>query len=162
VLPQQDGLQALVPTLCGTYASRISPAQTLALNAELVALSPRFQYFRAAPALLPNDQYGLTFPMALCSAWPAAEPVRLRNLRDQLANPPLVIANDFDNATPASWSRSLAGTLGFEDAVLRYRGGGHGAITSGVPCIDDALMQYLVHLAAPAQGASCEARPLAF
>lgn len=161
-LQQQDGLQALVPTLCGTYASRLSPGQTLALNDALMALSPRFQYFRAAPALLPNDQYGLTFPMALCSAWPAAEPVRLRNLRDELANPPLVIANDFDNATPASWSRSLAGTLGFEDAVLRYRGGGHGVITSGLACVDDALMKYLVHLSPPAPGASCEARPLAF
>jgi pimeloyl-ACP methyl ester carboxylesterase len=162
VLPQQDGLQALVPSLCGSYASRLSPGQTLAFNAELVRLYPRFQYFRAAPALLPSDQYGLTFPMALCSAWPTAEPVRVRNLRDHLAHPPLLITNDFDNATPPSWTRSLAGTLGFEDAVLRYRGGGHGAITSGLPCIDDALMQYLVNLSPPAPGASCEARPLVF
>lgn len=155
---QSDGLQAQTPTLCGTYAARSRAERTLPVDATFTAAFPRF-YGRTVQHL-PSERFGIAFAMALCSDWPAAEETVIADLDGRLAVPPLVIANDFDNATPPAWSRQLANVLGSPGSVLRYRGGGHGIATSGLPCIDDAIVAYLGDRQLPAEGSACDARPL--
>ncbi len=157
---QSDGLQALTPTMCGTYASRGRAERTLPTDATFTAAFPRF-YGRTVQNL-PSERFGIAFAMALCSDWPAAEETVILDLHDKLAVPPLVIAGDFDNATPSAWSRQLASALGSPRSVLRYRGGGHTVATSGLKCTDDAIVAYLSEQQLPAEGSSCPARPLVF
>jgi TAP-like protein len=45
---------------------------------------------------------------------------------------------------------------------VRYRGGGHGASTLGVPCIDDLVVDFLVQGTMPKPGTTCAARPISF
>ena len=86
----------------------------------------------------------------------------IRDLRQELKTPIAVFAADFDNATPAAWSRSLASALGFPRSVVGYQGGGHGVLTKVDPCFDDLIVAYLVDLRVPPEGAVCAARPLPF
>ncbi len=157
---QRDGFGAMLPTLCGTYATRLPAAQVLATDGTATAAYPRF--IARVPRAPLAERFQTAFGVALCSAWPASEASPIRNLRGLLAHPPLVIAGDFDNATPAAWSRRLAKALGWPDAVLRYQGGGHAVATSGNRCTDDAIIEYLVNLELPAPGATCKALPLDF
>jgi pimeloyl-ACP methyl ester carboxylesterase len=157
---QSDGDQALTPTMCGSYAARVRGEDALATDATFTAAFPRF-YGRTIQSL-PGDRFGIAFALALCSQWPAAEETVIRNLHNKLAVSPLVIAVDFDNATPPAWSRQLASALGAPHAVLRYRGGGHGVAASGVRCTDDAIVAYLGELEMPPEGSVCAASPLAF
>jgi hypothetical protein len=77
--------------------------------------------------------------------------------------PILMIGNDFDPATPLSWTRSLAYTLGMERSLLRYQGGGHGAyLTRGIGCIDSLVEAYVFDRIVPPEGTQCSARPISF
>jgi pimeloyl-ACP methyl ester carboxylesterase len=152
----RDSVVATTPTLCGTYATRLPAARVLPFDAAFSATHPRF-FGRSTP-FLDADRWGVAFAVALCSAWPAAEETRILNLRDRLAHAPLLIGNDFDNATPIAWTRRLATALGFPQSVLRYEGGGHGVATSGNPCTDDAIVSYLIDLKLPPPGATCPGR----
>ena len=149
------GSGATIATLCGSYATRLPALEVMAIDATHHAAYPRFADLAYAPL-------GVAARVAACNTWPAAEPTPVRNLARVLANPPLVIANDFDPATPPAWSRRLSEALGFGGAVLRYRGGGHGVATSGHPCVDDAIVSYLAGLELPPAGSTCAAMPLRF
>jgi pimeloyl-ACP methyl ester carboxylesterase len=151
--------QATVPMLCGTYATRLPAAVLLPHDAAFAARQPRF----AARALrFASLRHQIVFATALCNAWPQAEPVFIRDLSRELARPPLVIGNRFDNATPLAWSERLAAALGFPQALLQYEGGGHGVATSGNACTDDAIVAYLTALRSPEPGSRCAAKPLQF
>jgi pimeloyl-ACP methyl ester carboxylesterase len=154
-------VSALMPKMCGIYGARLPGSALLEVDATFTAAYPRF-LGRAGSAAPVTQSFQVAYATALCNAWPAAEPSPIRDLRRRLAHPPLVIAGDFDNATPPAWSRRLADKLGWPTAVLRYEGGGHGVATSGMPCTDDAIVDYLAELKLPAPGASCPAAKLDF
>jgi hypothetical protein len=96
------------------------------------------------------------------SARTYADPTIIQNVKGRADTPILLIGGDFDNATPLSWTRRLARTLGMERSIIRYQGGGHGAATSGNACIADVLVKYLFDLAVPAEGFSCPGQPIQF
>ncbi|MGH8236385.1 MAG: alpha/beta hydrolase, partial [Steroidobacteraceae bacterium] len=115
LLPFTEGqFGALVPIRCNDYGTRRPAAEYLPVDEAVGALHPRFfgRFFVAS----------LTAP---CAAWPAAEPPVIRNVRNRVATPIMIIGNDFDTRTPLRSARSLARALGMERGLLRYRGSGH-------------------------------------
>jgi hypothetical protein len=86
------------------------------------------------------------------------------NVAGAVRTPILLVANDFDPATPINWTRHLAHALGIQSSILRYRGGGHTATSlgAGVPCIDEFARRYLIDLELPAPASSCPALPVTF
>lgn len=91
-----------------------------------------------------------------CIGWPQpANPVP--PLTGAGAPTVLVVGTLGDPATPYQWAQQMAATL--QDAVLlTYEGDGHTAFLHGGPCIDDAVVDYLVDLKVPAAGTSCPAQ----
>ena len=116
------------------------------------ALTPRIEgRFRVAAAT------------AVCASWPKNEVPIIRNVKNQIANPILMIGNDFDPNTPLSWTRSLARALGMERSLVRYQGGGHLAYAlRGNACIDRVGDAYLFDLTVPDEGFTCPAQPIRF
>jgi pimeloyl-ACP methyl ester carboxylesterase len=96
----------------------------------------------------------------LCSQWPEAERVPLRNATTP--SPIVLIGNDYDPATPLGWSRNMAAALGAKARLVRYQGGGHTIYGSGSACIDDAVNAYFIDLIPPDLGLTCPALPLSF
>jgi pimeloyl-ACP methyl ester carboxylesterase len=98
--------------------------------------------------------------MTACAQWPAAERVLLRNTTT--ANPIVLIGNDYDPATPMSWSRNMSAALRPKARLVRYQGGGHTIYGSGSACIDGAVNAYFRDLVTPERGLTCPAVPLSF
>lgn len=91
-----------------------------------------------------------------CMGWPAAANP-LPELTGAGAPTVLVVGTVGDPATPYEWSEQMAQAL--ESAVLlTYEGDGHTAFLRGGPCIDDAVVAYLVDLTVPAEGTRCPAQ----
>ena len=90
-----------------------------------------------------------------CLGWPlAANPLPEPTGRG--APTVLVVGTLGDPATPYEWSQQMAEAL--DDAVLlTYEGDGHTAFLRAGPCVDDAVVTYLVDLEVPAAGTSCPA-----
>ena len=90
-----------------------------------------------------------------CLGWPQAlNP--LPKLTGAGAPTVLVIGTLGDPATPYEWAEQMSESL--EDAVLlTYEGDGHTAFLRAGPCIDDAVVAYLVDLDLPDGGARCPA-----
>lgn len=72
------------------------------------------------------------------------------------APPILVVGTVGDPATPYEWSEQMTEALG-GSVLLTYEGDGHTAFMRGGPCIDDAVVAYLVDLELPEAGTSCPA-----
>jgi pimeloyl-ACP methyl ester carboxylesterase len=122
----------------------------------------------AADHLAVDDTRGKLFPrffgpfyvsgeVARCAAWAPADLPVIRNVRGRLAAPILFYGNDFDPATPLSWTRSMARALGFERNIVRYEGGGHGVATNNNQCIDAITKDYFFDLRLPPEGTACPA-----
>ncbi len=100
---------------------------------------------------------------AVCAAWPKVDVPIIRNVKNRVANPMMLMGNDFDPNTPLSWTRSLARALGMERSLVRYQGGGHLAYALlGNACIDRVGDAYLFDLTIPAEGFSRPAQPIRF
>jgi hypothetical protein len=98
-----------------------------------------------------------------CHKWPAADLPIIRDVSRKLEAPIMLVANDYDPATPMNWTRHLARGLGMEGSVIRYQGGGHTATSlalRGVPCIDAVALSYLHAQQLPPAGFSCPALPV--
>jgi pimeloyl-ACP methyl ester carboxylesterase len=122
----------------------------------------------AAEHLRVDDTRGKLFPrffgpfyvsgeVARCAAWAPADLPVIRNVRGRLGAPILFYGNDFDPATPLTWTRSMAHALGFERSIVRYEGGGHGIVTNSNRCIDAITKDYLFDLKLPPEGTTCPA-----
>jgi pimeloyl-ACP methyl ester carboxylesterase len=137
--------------MCNDYGTRRPASEYLPVDEATSALQERLygRFFVASGA-------------ARCAAWPKGDPPIIKNAKGRVDTPILMIGNDFDNATPLTWTRSLARTLGMERSLIRYQGGGHGAATSGDPCIGGAVAAYLFNLAIPVEGLVCPAQPIPF
>lgn len=106
----------------------------------------------AAPTFGPLLSTGLTS----CDDWPEpAEPTPAPSA--QGAPPILVIGTVGDPATPYEWAQQMSAAL-TGSVLLTYEGDGHTAFLRGGPCIDDAVVTYLVELAPPPAGTRCPAK----
>jgi pimeloyl-ACP methyl ester carboxylesterase len=152
VISSEDGPTALVSSAfaiaCNDFTSRRPGLDYLPRQSAANAAAPRFS--------------GINFGIApaLCSAWPRPPVTPLRNLRTR--DSIVLIGNDFDPATPMTWSRNMAAALGSKAQLVRYQGGGHTIYGSGSACIDTAIESYFVELTAPAAGLTCAADALSF
>jgi pimeloyl-ACP methyl ester carboxylesterase len=136
---------------CNDYSTRQPAADYLRVDEANGALHPRFfgRFFIASNA-------------AFCSAWPTADPPVVRNVRDRVNVPILVIGNDFDSRTPLSSARRVADALGMGRSLVRYTGGGHTAFAKTTDCIQDLIETYLFDLRLPEEGFACPGRTISF
>ncbi|MEZ4364404.1 MAG: alpha/beta hydrolase [Kofleriaceae bacterium] len=149
--PPADGTVTVPSTfaiVCSDSRSRRGALDYLPTQIENNQLYPRFG----------GENFGIA-PTA-CAAWPASTSIPVTNLRTR--RPIVLIGNDYDPATPLTWSRAMATALGHRAALVRYRGGGHTIFGSGSACVDSFIASYLHHGAPPAAGATCPAVPLSF
>ena len=143
-----DGIMA---RSCNDYGTRRAAADYLPVVAAISDTYPRF-----------IGRLTLASFIASCSAWPDADPPRIRNVQRQLDVPILLIGSEFDAAAPLSWTKRMAQALGMAQHVVRYQGGGHGLVQrSDIPCISDVIDAYLFDLRLPAAGYTCPAVSLA-
>lgn len=104
---------------------------------------------------LPTFGPALAWSALACLDWPsAANP--LPEIDSTGAPTILVVGTLGDPATPYEWSVAMSERLA-DSVLLTYEGDGHTAFLRGGPCIDDAVIAYLVELTAPAEGTSCPA-----
>jgi pimeloyl-ACP methyl ester carboxylesterase len=103
-----------------------------------------------------SPTFGPTFAWSTlgCPDWPvrAAEPIPAIDAAG--AKPILVVGTTRDPATPYPWAESLARQLA-SGVLLTRDGNGHGAFGHGNECIDQAVVDYLVTGAVPADGTTC-------
>jgi pimeloyl-ACP methyl ester carboxylesterase len=142
------GMRFLAVPVDGT---RKPAAEYLSFDEAIGALNPRF-----------FGQFFIADYTAPCSAWPSAEPVKIRDVHALMRTPILVIGNDFDSRTTLAHARRVARALGFERNVLRYAGGGHTAFFRTTGCVKDTAVDYLVELRVPPEGFTCPGQPIAF
>jgi pimeloyl-ACP methyl ester carboxylesterase len=136
---------------CNDFGTRRTAAEVLDIDRTSAAAYPHFY-----------GKFYLAGEIMRCAAWPATQAPVIRNVGDTLGDRILLLGNDFDPATPLSWTRSLARALGVEANVVRYRGGGHGVSTIALPCMDDLIVDFLVNGSMPKPGTACAARPISF
>ncbi len=129
---------------CNDNGTRRPAADHLAVDQTRGMLFPRF-----------FGPFYISGETARCGSWPSVDTPIIRNARGRIANPILFVGNDFDPATPLSWTRSLAHVLGAERNLVRYTGGGHGLVTRGNACMDAITAAYLFELTIPPEGTTC-------
>jgi pimeloyl-ACP methyl ester carboxylesterase len=149
-------LHAYAVILCTDLGARRPAADFVSQLLAAEALYPRIGRFAEMELLVRT-----------CHKWPVANPAIFRNVATKVDTPILLVANDFDIATPINWTRHLARGLGMEASLVRYRGGGHTAVNlaragGGVPCIDAIAQRYLFDLEVPDAGSSCPPLPIVF
>lgn len=151
VVSEPGTFGAFFPITCADYGTRRSATEYLPVDEANGSLFPRFfgRFFVA----------GSTAP---CTAWPAAEPPAIRNVQSRIDNPILIVGNDFDTRTPLNHARRLARALGAEKTLVRYLGSGHTGFLSTTDCVDDTILDYLLNLRIPKEGATCAAQPISF
>lgn len=136
---------------CNDYGTRRPAADYLRVDEANGAMNPRF-----------FGRFFLADYVAMCSAWPQADPPVIRELRHRVHTPILIIGNDFDSRTPLSAARRLADVLGMDRSLVRYTGGGHTAFAKTTACIQETIEAYLFDLRLPAEGFACEGRTISF
>ena len=112
-----------------------------AFAARLEDISPRF-----GPAVA-NE-------LLTCAFWPVDEVGDPQPVTAPDAPPVLVIGNTGDAATPYEQAQRVAETL-VTGVLLTHEGVGHTSYLGGSDCVDDAVAEYLVDLALPAEGTVC-------
>ena len=88
-----------------------------------------------------------------CLGWPLAENP-LPEITGKGSPTVLVVGTVGDPATPYAWAEQMTAAL--ESAVLlTYEGDGHTAFLRGGPCVDNAVVTYLIELTVPKLGTRC-------
>lgn len=109
--------------------------------------------FRAAAPYLDDGRATGNAPLYLCAFWPVpntSEP----HIVDVEGLPNLVVVSTTDDpATPYQAGVELAAQL--RGDLVTYEGTQHTVAFSGVECIDDPLVNYLVDLVPPGDGLRC-------
>jgi pimeloyl-ACP methyl ester carboxylesterase len=104
-------------------------------------------------AAAPTFGQALGWATLSCLGWPMA-PNPLPEITGRGAPTVLVVGTLGDPATPYAWAEEMTAAL--ESAVLlSYEGDGHTAFLRGGPCVDDAVVTYLVDLTVPKVGTRC-------
>lgn len=111
------------------------------------------EYRKAAPFL--DDGHGTgAAPLELCTSWPVSNTTEPHRISVNALPKTVVVSTTDDPATPYQAGVDLAEQLGA--ALITYRGSRHTvALAGGVPCVDDAVVGYLVALTEPPPGLTC-------
>jgi pimeloyl-ACP methyl ester carboxylesterase len=108
----------------------------------------------AANAEAPHFGQAIVNDYVRCSMWPVpAEP--LPEITAPGTPPIVVVSTTNDPATPYESGVRVAERLE-SGVLLTNHGEGHGIVSSGKPCIDDAVTSYLIDLEPPEDGTECE------
>lgn len=122
----------------------LNPAALPALEAHAQAEAPTFGV----------STIGLTLT---CSYWPVAPVHRVPTAVSAPDAPPIVVVGTTgDPATPIAWGEGLTRELG-SARLITVEGTTHTSSLSGNPCLDDALVAYLVRLRPPPRDLRCPA-----
>ncbi|SFB91570.1 alpha/beta hydrolase [Streptomyces aidingensis] len=129
---------------CADFASR----------PDLDTVRARWDDFREVSPVL--GEY-LVWELLGCAGWPVVSEADRPEVSAEGARPILLIGTTGDPATPYEGTERMREALGGEDAgvVLTYDGEGHGAYTSGNPCVVDAVNGHLLSGATPEDGMIC-------
>jgi pimeloyl-ACP methyl ester carboxylesterase len=126
---------------CPDFAAPADPAAYTRLGEALRSTAPDFADWAIG--------------VATCVGWPQAAARDVGPVRVAEAPPILILSGTRDLLTPHAWAQSLEQELA--DATLLARDSkDHGSLFRNDPCIDAAVMRYLVDLAMPAKGTTCD------
>ena len=89
-----------------------------------------------------------------CAYWPVAPVGQPAEIHAEGAPPIVVLGTTNDPATPLIWAESLAAQLD-SGTLAVLEGEGHTAFGRGSDCMDGLVVDYLVRLDAPDDGARC-------
>nr|WP_245663342.1 alpha/beta hydrolase [Nocardia inohanensis] len=117
-----------------------------------VAAKQDAEYRRVAPFLDDGKGTGAA-PLELCANWPVPNTSTPHALSIQNLPKTVVISTTEDPATPYQAGVDLAKELGA--ALITYRGTRHTVSLSGIACVDDPVIAYLVDLKEPSPGLTC-------
>ncbi|MGS2809854.1 alpha/beta hydrolase [Nocardia sp. MW-W600-9] len=111
------------------------------------------EYRKAAPFLDDGKGTGAA-PLELCASWPVPNTSTPHRVSAPGAPKTVVVSTTEDPATPYQAGVDLAAQLGAD--LITFRGNRHtAALVAGDRCLDDAVIDYLVDLAAPGAGLTC-------
>ncbi|MEV6769765.1 alpha/beta hydrolase [Nocardia sp. NPDC051030] len=123
-----------------------------AITDRAVAAKQDSEYRRVAPFL--DDGHGSdAAPLELCAIWPVPNTSTPHRLSIQGLPKTVVISTTEDPATPYQAGVDLADQLGA--ALITYKGTRHTVSLSGVECVDNPVIDYLIDLKEPAKGLTC-------
>ncbi|WP_039796957.1 alpha/beta hydrolase [Nocardia araoensis] len=143
----------------GTYANTTDAFNAIRcvddprITDRAVAARQDAEYRKAAPFLDDGRGTGAA-PLELCTAWPVPNSSTPHRISVTGLPKTVVVSTTEDPATPYQAGVDLADQLGA--ALITYQGNRHTvALAGGVPCVDDAVIAYLVDLTEPASGLTC-------
>jgi len=102
----------------------------------------------AAAAVAPRTGPGIVNNSLACAQWPFPGQPASR-VSAPTAPPIVVVGTRRDPATPFAWAKSLVAQLGGRAVLISAPGAQHTSFGLGNACVDDAVVRYLVDLAAP-------------
>ncbi|MFG2830446.1 alpha/beta hydrolase [Streptomyces sp. NPDC048434] len=140
-LPPQDQL-ALRAISCRDTSERYGADDYPRAERELTKASPLF-----GPDIAPT--------LLDCYNWPAAGDDASRDVAAPDAPPLLLVATTNDPATPYQGAFNMARELRNSSIVLTYRGEGHAAYTTGDPCVQRHVDDFLLSGTLPKSHTSC-------
>ncbi|UOT01918.1 alpha/beta hydrolase [Rhodococcus opacus] len=110
------------------------------------------RYRQAAPFL--DDGRGTgSAPLDVCAFWPAPNTGSPHTVSAPGIPPVVVVSTTEDPATPYQAGVDLAKQM--NGSLVTYRGTQHTVVLDGEACVDDAVSDYLVDLAAPPADLTC-------
>lgn len=140
-LPPQDQL-ALRAISCRDTSERYGADDYPRAERELTKASPLF-----GPDIAPT--------LLDCYDWPVAGDDSSRDVSAPGAPPMLLVATTNDPATPYQGAFGMAGALDNSSVVLTYRGEGHAAYTTGDPCVQSHVDDFLLNGTLPKPHTFC-------
>lgn len=140
-LPSQDQL-ALRAISCRDTSERYGERDYPRAERELTKASPLF-----GPDIAPT--------LLDCYSWPVAGDDASRDVAAPDAPPILLVATTNDPATPYQGAFNMARELGNSSTVLTFRGEGHAAYTTGDPCVQRHVDDFLLDGTLPKGKISC-------
>ncbi|MRH92046.1 alpha/beta fold hydrolase [Nocardia sp. SYP-A9097] len=117
-----------------------------------VAAKQDAEYRKGAP-FLDDAHGGDAAPLELCAIWPVPNTSTPHRLSIPDLPKTVVISTTNDPATPYQAGVDLADQL--KASLITFNGDRHTVSLSGVECVDDPVIAYLVDLKEPAAGLTC-------
>lgn len=123
-----------------------------AITDRSIAAKQDSEYRRVAP-FLDDGHGGAAAPLELCASWPVPNTSTPHRISIPGLPKTVVISTTEDPATPYQAGVDLAEQL--NAALITFEGTRHTVSLSGVECVDDPVIAYLVDLKEPAQPLTC-------
>jgi pimeloyl-ACP methyl ester carboxylesterase len=141
---------AIYAIRCNDYGTRRHAAEYLPVDEVVGARNLRF-----------FGRFYLAYRLATCADLPPADPPVIRDVSQKVDVPILVVANDFDPATPPAGMLNTAHALGMDQTVVRYQGGGH-TYPKNNGCMNAIFGAYLFDLVVPEPSTACAGADISF